>query len=92
MLALQDLLPSLDEQPAEGLIYAAKPWTATSVAAGAALGGQPPGLGRLLEVEPVYDGVELWSSWRYGARPTAAENCEEVIHYAEYDAYLGVRS
>ncbi|MFF9981098.1 hypothetical protein [Streptomyces erythrochromogenes] len=48
--------------------------------------------GQLLEVEPVHDVVELWSSWHNGARPTAAENCEAVIHYAEYDAYLGVRS
>ncbi|MFF9056796.1 hypothetical protein ACF09Z_37320 [Streptomyces erythrochromogenes] len=80
-------MQSLDEQPPEGLIYAAKPWTATSIAAVAALDEPPPGLDYLLEVELAHDVLEVWSSWRDGAPPTAAEKCEAVIHYA----YLDVR-
>ncbi|MFE9466688.1 hypothetical protein ACFYNW_23990 [Streptomyces virginiae] len=41
MLTLQDLLQSLDQQPAEGLIHAAKPWTAASAADIAALDAPP---------------------------------------------------
>ncbi|MFD9083235.1 hypothetical protein ACFYYM_35645 [Streptomyces erythrochromogenes] len=51
----------------------------------------PPGLDYLLEVELVHDVLEVRSSWRNGARPTAAEKCEAVIHYAEYDARLDLR-
>ncbi|MFJ1569657.1 hypothetical protein ACIOG8_36490 [Streptomyces erythrochromogenes] len=90
MPTLLDLLQSLDEQPPEGLIYPAKPWTAASVAAVAALDEPPPGLDYLLEVDLVHDVLEVWSSWRDGARPSAAEKCEAVIHYAAYDAYLDV--
>ncbi|MFD5618933.1 hypothetical protein [Streptomyces yangpuensis] len=90
MPTLLDRVQSLDEQPLEGLIYAAKRWTAGSVAVVAALDEPPPGLDYLLEVELVHDVLEVWSSWRDGARPTAAEACKAVIHYAEYDVYLDV--
>ncbi|MGW6782846.1 MULTISPECIES: hypothetical protein [unclassified Streptomyces] len=55
MHTLLDLLQSIDERPAEGLVYAAKPWTAGSVAAVAAVDEPPPHLDYLLEVEPIHD-------------------------------------
>ncbi|MET7861625.1 hypothetical protein ABZS81_31410 [Streptomyces sp. NPDC005318] len=64
MPTLLDLLQSLDEQPPEGLIHAAKPWTAASAAAVAALDEPPPGLDYLLEVEVVHDVLEVWSCSR----------------------------
>lgn len=91
MPTLLDLLQSLDEQPAEAVIYAAKPWTAASDAAVAACGAPRPNLPYLLEVVLAQDVLEVWSSWRDGARPNASEKCQAVIHYAEHDAYLEER-
>ncbi|MHA6758072.1 hypothetical protein [Streptacidiphilus sp. PAMC 29251] len=88
MPTLLDLLQSLDEQPAEAVIYAAKPWAAASDAAIAPFDAPPPNLAYLLEVELAKDVVEVWSSWRNGAQPNASEKCQAVIHYAEHDAYL----
>ncbi|MFC5201794.1 hypothetical protein [Streptomyces kaempferi] len=90
MPTLLDLLQSLDEQPAEAVIYAAKPWTAASDAAVAAFDAPPPNRPYLLEVVLAQDVLEVWSSWRDGARPNALEKCQAVIHYAEHDAYLDV--
>ncbi|MFI6623078.1 hypothetical protein [Streptomyces sp. NPDC050528] len=88
MPSLLDLLQSLEQQPAEAVIYAAKPWTAASDAVAAAFDAPPHGLAYLLEVVLAQDVLEVWSSWRHGARPSPLEKCQAVIHYAEHDAYL----
>ncbi|WP_306324811.1 hypothetical protein [Streptomyces venezuelae] len=90
MPILLDLLQSLEEQPADAVIYAAEPWTAASDAAVAAFDAPPPGLAYLLEVELAHDVFDVWSSWRDRARPNPAERCQAVIHYAEQDAYLDI--
>jgi hypothetical protein len=87
---LLDLLQSLDDQPAEAVIYVAKPWTAAADAAVAAFDAPPPNLAYLLEVELAKDVLGVWSSWRNGARPDGSEKCQAVIYYAEHDAYLPV--
>jgi hypothetical protein len=34
--------------------------------------------------------VEVWSTWRDGATPTADEATLAIIYYAEHDAYQPV--
>ncbi|WP_330301855.1 MULTISPECIES: hypothetical protein [unclassified Streptomyces] len=90
MPSLLDVLQSLDDQPAEAAIFAARPWTAISDAAVGVLDEPPHGLTYLLEVELAEDVLEVWSSWRDGAEPNVQQKCQAVIHYAEHDAYLDV--
>lgn len=88
MPSLLDVLQSLNDQPAEATIFAARPWTPTSVAAVEVLDEPPHGLAYLLEVELAKEVLAVWSSWRHGAEPNAQQKCQAVIHYAEHDSYL----
>ncbi|MCT9094360.1 hypothetical protein N4G70_36845 [Streptomyces sp. ASQP_92] len=92
MPSLLDVLQSLDDQPVEATIFAARPWTSTSVAVVEVLDEPPHGLAYLLEVDMAQDVLEVWSSWRNGAEPDAQQKCQAVIHYAEHDSYLAVHS
>ncbi|MGW0736275.1 hypothetical protein [Streptomyces sp. NPDC002851] len=50
----------------------------------------PSGLDYLLEVFLIKEVLQVWSEWREGAEPDAAERCEAVQYYATHDAYLPV--
>ncbi|MFD9484168.1 hypothetical protein [Streptomyces sp. NPDC059991] len=51
MPSLLDVVQSLDDQPAEATIFAARPWSATSDAAVEVPDQPPHGLAYLLEVD-----------------------------------------
>ncbi|MCT9094228.1 hypothetical protein N4G70_36115 [Streptomyces sp. ASQP_92] len=88
MPSLLDVLQSLDDQPREATIFAARPWAATSDAA-VRMDDEPPhGLAYLLEVELAQGVLDVWSSWREGTKPTPEQKCQAVIHYAEHDSYM----
>ncbi|MFC5750773.1 hypothetical protein [Actinomadura rugatobispora] len=90
LLTLAELVDQL-ARVADGLtVYAEEPWTAGSrvVAAKHGDGLSPVDLPYLLEVVLIREVLDVWSSWRAGARPTTEEACAAIIHYAQYDAYL----
>ena len=98
MPTLSALLADLETLPIGSTLYAAVPWSATSEAAcssssqgqGVHVDGRD--LAYLLEVEVALEVVDVWVQWRGGRRPSDAEACEAVIHYAQMDAYLPVEA
>jgi hypothetical protein len=51
--------------------------------------GEPPaGTVYVLGLILVKEVLRVWSAWRNGAKPSIAQACEAVLHYAKYDAYL----
>jgi hypothetical protein len=80
----------------EGLaptIFARRPWTPQSDAlvlrdqTTDGMTSTAPDHVYLLEVDIAQEVVEVWSTWRDGATPTAEEATLAIIYYAEHDAY-----
>ncbi|MDH6115596.1 hypothetical protein P3T36_007740 [Kitasatospora sp. MAP12-15] len=92
MIPLISLIAGLDGLDPAAVIYAAKPWSAASMAVLCSGDGPSEVLPYLLEVELAQDAVDAWSQWRAGQRPTEAEKCQAIIHYAEFDAFEPVEA
>jgi len=90
MAQLRDLLTESDQLPIDAVLYAVRPWTATSDVVVSEADSSPDGREYLLEVDVVLDVLRVWSAWRDGVLPTPEQAAEAVIHYAERDAYLPV--
>jgi len=90
MAQLCDLLTQPDQLPTDAVLYAVRPWTATSDVVVSEADGPPDGHEYLLEVDVVLDVLRVWSAWREGALPTPEEAADAVIHYAELDGYMPV--
>ncbi|WP_422739691.1 hypothetical protein ACN263_11010 [Micromonospora sp. WMMD729] len=89
--SLLQLIQRLAELPDDATLYAARPWSPESEAVAAIEGpgvGSPTAFPYLLEVELARRAVDVWSQWRKGRRPTAADACAAVIHHATHDAYM----
>jgi hypothetical protein len=94
---LIELLARLDELDSEETIYACEPWTADSDAmvtledpeSGLPFGvprqAAEAGMTYFLEVFTTREVVEGWLN-NLDEKPTLAEICQTVIHYAIYDA------
>ncbi len=87
-IELISLISGLGDLDPAAVIYAAKPWTAASVAVVLNNDEPPERLPYLLEVELAQDAVEVWSEWRGGRTPTPIEKLQAIVHYAEFDAYI----
>jgi len=90
MAQLRDLLREPDQLPTDAVLYAVRPWTATSDVVVSEADSPPDGHEYLLEVDVVLDVLRVWSAWRDEVLPTPEQAAEAVIHYAERDAYLPV--
>ncbi|MDX6251259.1 MAG: hypothetical protein QOF10_4619 [Kribbellaceae bacterium] len=93
MSKLGDVVQGIEQTDNALTIYAVKPWSADSDALLAVEPDQgapevPKGMEYCLEASLVKEVIEVWSEWREGAVPTAADRMEAVLYYAEYDAYL----
>ena len=94
--SLLEVIAHLSDFPTGGrvsrgsTIYARKPWTpAADAVVLEGDDGVVSGSGHdyLLEVDLVFDVLDVWSDWRGDVTPSAEEAALAVIYYAEHDAY-----
>lgn len=89
LVILLDVVAELTAGGGEESIYAARPWTAVSLAMIAEDESQdvPVGLAYMLEVDLAIEAIDVWERW-HGRPATAKDRCRAVVHYATYDSFL----
>jgi hypothetical protein len=87
---LIEVVAALPITDPEATIYVSLPITPQSAAIvcpESEDGSSPAGFEYLLEVSLALQVLDVWSRWRDGRKPTAAEAVQAVIYYALQDAY-----
>ena len=90
-MTLGGVLAELGGFAPDAVIHAVRPWRTGSAAVvldadASDRCDEPP---YLLEVEVVRDVLAAWSVHNAGRVPSARERVEAVVHYAEWDCWIG---